>query len=570
MAPNRPRKTKTPKKVFPVRALLLLHQNFRLLSIEGEAFLIKGKEHRHVRQSEYAALLELGWVGPTRVIAEGLESNEITAEGHRIAIQIEDQGRGYYQLYFDLPEFDETDEIDEPEETQEIAPQADTAAQGQEKIQEAAHQIDDVQRQKETEETAPQIDDIKGQQETQEAAPQIVDTQGQGETQETAPQVDVTTKGQDETQETAPQLDNIQGQLEAQEILRQPNAVITPNEELEKFKSEINLAELAAAYGYELVRKESCKTSFVMKHPAEVSKIVVATDSKDGHGVFFDVHNRTSGSVIDFVMYRENVNLGHARKILRNYLNGERPAEVQFTRPEATSRDQVRLFAIWQTMRLYRGSYLEERGLTPETIAAFSEHIRTDRRGNTIFRHDSEKGLTGWEAKNADFTGFSGAGKKALFIRQIGSLPPDMIVIAESAIDAMSYYQLHPGNGLYMSFAGSMSQDQERLLNRIVSRYQESQIIIATDRDQKGSEYAEIVHRMRPDAVRATPPIGKDWNESLQGRESSDGELARLEELGRGYAQELYERGLVDDLHPPDIPTHFLREKADRSPDFGR
>ncbi|MGH2478375.1 MAG: toprim domain-containing protein, partial [Ktedonobacteraceae bacterium] len=487
MATNRPRRSKTPKKVFPVRSLLLLHQNFHLLSIEGESFLIKGKEHRHVRQSEYAALLELGWIGPACVIAEGMESNEITPEGRRIAIQMEDQNRGYSQLYFDLPEFDEIDEL---EEAQEI----DDAAQGQKEAQEPAYQIDAV---------------TKGQRETQETASQIDDAQGQKE-----------------AQEPAPQLDGTQGQKETQEITYQPAAALTPNEELEKFKSEINLAELAAAYGYELVRKESCKTSFVMKHPAEVSKIVVATDSKDGHSIFFDVHNRASGSVVDFVMYQENVNLGYARKILRNYLNGERPAPVQLRRPEATSRDQALLFANWQAMRPYQGSYLEERGLNPETIAAFAEHIRTDRRGNTIFRHDNDKGLSGWEAKNTHFSGFSGAGKKALFIRQIGNLPPDTIVIAESAIDTMSYYQLHPENGLYMSFAGSMSQDQEQLLNRIVTRYQESKVIIVTDRDQKGNEYAQIIHRMRPDAVRATPPIGKDWNETLQHHEQPVEDIA--------------------------------------------
>jgi hypothetical protein len=553
MATNRTR-SKTPKKVFPVRSLLLLHQHFRLLSIEGETFLIKGKEHRHVRQSEYDALLELGWISPTRVIAEGLESNEITPEGHRIAIQIEDQKRGYSQLYFDLPEFDEIDEINEPGEA---APEIN-AAQGQ-------------KGQGEAQEPAPEINTTQGQRETQEPAPEINTAQGQGETQETASQIDEAQgqKGQGEAQEPAPEINAAQGQREAQEITYQPAAVMTPNEELEKFKSEINLAELAAAYGYELVRKESCKTSFVMKHPAEVSKIVVATDSKDGHSIFFDVHNRASGSVIDFVMYQEGVNLGNARKILRNYLNGERPAPVQLTRPEPTSRDQVHLFANWQAMRPYQGSYLEERGLSPETIAAFAEHIRTDRRGNTIFRHDNEKGLSGWETKNTNFSGFSGAGKKALFIRQIGSLPPDTIVIAESAIDAMSYYQLRPGNGLYLSFAGSMSQDQERLLNRIVSRYQESNVIIATDRDQKGNEYAEIIHRMRHDAVRATPPIGKDWNETLQNHEQPEEDIAYLEELGLAYAQELYERGLIDNLPPPDIPAHFLREH-ERSFDHGR
>src|SRR5215469_14804347 len=88
--------------------------------------------------------------------------------------------------------------------------------------------------------------------------------------------------------------------------------------ELEKFKIEISLAKLASSYGYELDRRESSRTSFVMRHQ-DGDKIVVATD-RDGHGIFFSVHNdRQYGSVIDFVKRKERVNLGQARQILRRW-----------------------------------------------------------------------------------------------------------------------------------------------------------------------------------------------------------------------------------------------------------
>lgn len=47
-------------------------------------------------------------------------------------------------------------------------------------------------------------------------------------------------------------------------------------------------------------------------------------------------------------------------------------------------------------------------------------------------------------------------------------------------------------------------------------------------------------------------------------------ELAYLEEQGREYVQELYERGLLSDLPPLDVPDRFLEQTQDNNPDFGR
>src|SRR5215471_609273 len=79
---------------------------------------------------------------------------------------------------------------------------------------------------------------------------------------------------------------------------RQSNRKNMSDIELERFKTEVNLAELAYSYGYELDRKESSRTSFVMRHQ-DGDKIVVATDT-DGHGIFFSIRDdRQHGSVID-------------------------------------------------------------------------------------------------------------------------------------------------------------------------------------------------------------------------------------------------------------------------------
>ena len=151
-----------------------------------------------------------------------------------------------------------------------------------------------------------------------------------------------------------------------------------------------------------------------MRH-TDGDKIIIAT-GEDGHAVFFSVHTNASGSVIDFIMFREGGNLGYARKTLRAYIPSPFPTAQapNIPKPNPIAHDRAALIAQWHRHRPYAGGYLESRGLTAATLAAFAERIRTDERGNTVFQHNDREGLTGWEVKNKGFTGFASGGRKVL------------------------------------------------------------------------------------------------------------------------------------------------------------
>lgn len=288
--------------------------------------------------------------------------------------------------------------------------------------------------------------------------------------------------------------------------------------ELERFKA-LNLAELAVSYGYALEPRESSRSSLVMSH-IDSDKIIIAT-SEDGHGIFFSVKTSASGSVIDFVRHRRGGNLGHARQTLRAYNPPPFPTAhaPAISKPFPIARDRAALAVHWHQLPPYTGGYLESRRLNAATLAAFADRIRTDERGNTVFRHDDREGLTGWEAKNRGFTGFAAGGKKALFAVRVGIAPaahPPRLVIAESAIDAMSYYQHDPAPALVLSFSGGWSAQQVALLRQVLTQYPAAEIVIATDADAEGDRYAASIQTVRPGAVRARPLTGKDWNETLQ------------------------------------------------------
>lgn len=305
--------------------------------------------------------------------------------------------------------------------------------------------------------------------------------------------------------------------------------------ELEKFKTEINLTELAGSYGYKLDRKESSRASFIMRHQ-DGDKIVIATDI-DGHSIFFSVHDdRQHGSVIDFVKWKNGASLGQVRQILRRWIvnpNSFFPTtrKYQPLRPEPITHDCSATYTQWLRMRPYNHAhargYLEKRGLTADTINAFFERIGIDLYGNIAFRHDDLHSVTGWEIKNTGFTSFSRGGKKALFGCKVGfpqkSTSP-LLAITESAVDAMSYYQLNPEPGFYLSFAGSLSVEQHDLLKYALNHYPDARVVAATDCDKQGEKFADIIYSIRPDTVRATPPIGKDWNDTLRTQAARKGE----------------------------------------------
>lgn len=293
---------------------------------------------------------------------------------------------------------------------------------------------------------------------------------------------------------------------------------MTRDSELEQFKN-LNLGELAASYGYMLDRRESSKSSLVMRHP-DGDKIIIAT-GEDNHGIFFSVKTNASGSVIDFVIHRQGGNLGHARQTLRKYSPVSFPTAhpSNIPKPRPIPHDRAALVVEWHKFEPCNHAYLESRGLQPAIIVTFTDRIRTDKRGNTLFRHDDLFGLSGWEIKNKGFSGFAKGGKKAFFACRAGIQPENEIkrlVVAESALDAMSFYQYDPAPALVLSFGGGLSPEQSELLRHVLTKYPAAEIVTATDNDTQGDIFAELIQSHRPDATRARPIRGKDWNDSIK------------------------------------------------------
>jgi hypothetical protein len=196
---------------------------------------------------------------------------------------------------------------------------------------------------------------------------------------------------------------------------------------------------------------------------------------------------------------------------------------------ETTSRDRARVVLEFERMQpATRHPYLEqERGIPAAVLGSprFAGKVRMDARRNAVFPHYDQDGLAGYEIKNRNFTGFPKGGEKGLWF-SAARKGDRHLVIAESAIDAISYAILHPeGAARYASIGGKMNPGQPALIRAAIERMPEGAVIIAaTDNDPDGRTLAEEIETImratgRADLTfQADPPAeeGADWNNRLK------------------------------------------------------
>jgi hypothetical protein len=297
--------------------------------------------------------------------------------------------------------------------------------------------------------------------------------------------------------------------------------------EVDRIKRDINLTKFAAAYGYARVASESSVASVSMRH-ANGDKLIVSR-RLNGHWVYFSVGGSDKGTIIDFVKHRSGTREVPAILDEIRRIEGITPANIEpklyQDRVGRVSSDPAAVArAFDQAREVPTSRYLNSRGLRPETLQLprFRGTWREDSRANVIFPHVDHAGaICGFEKKNDGFTRFATGGTKTAWISQARS-DDRQLVITESAIDAMSYHQIHqPADARYLSTAGTLSQQQFELIERAMTQMPpRSTAVIATDNDDAGHKMAAAIAELAqraPIAVhRPLAPVGKDWNDCLK------------------------------------------------------
>jgi hypothetical protein len=320
-------------------------------------------------------------------------------------------------------------------------------------------------------------------------------------------------------------------------------------DELDRFKREINLTELAASYGYRLVERErsaagnwrgSTAASISMRNPSTDDKVVIRRD-RDGHWTYFSVRDDSdNGTVIDFVQRRRAGGLGGVRKELRTWLREDRPrVPLQLYRPNVRTqaRDERAVRTAFESARAGHSCYLAERAIATsvERDPRFRSRFRVDARGNVLFPHcDPSTGqVVGFEAKNRGYTAFATGGRRTFWMSE-ARRDDDRLVIVEGSIDALSYHQLFPhARARYLSTGGALGSEQLALVaGAIEAMPAGADIVSAMDADAGGDKLHEKLAAVAGRPLRRhRAPVPKDWNDYLRSleRTRAHGRESRLE-----------------------------------------
>jgi hypothetical protein len=319
----------------------------------------------------------------------------------------------------------------------------------------------------------------------------------------------------------------------------------TSRDDVDRIKRDVDLIRYASSFGFYVDERESTPrgnpVNWILRRDADGEKLFARR--KEQGWVYKSLRDPANhGTVIDFAQRELGFSkgagtpgFGRTLRELRAFLGDDRsvgpPPRNESHHSPSPDRAALRAeFAAAEALETPR--YLVAvRSLS--TLALCDERFRAcwrvDARGNVLFPHHDELGLSGYESKNLDFTHFRGA--KGMWHSRTRP-GDDRLIISEAPIDALSYHQLNTyPRARYLSPSGTMGRHQEELLVRAIAKMPpESPVVLAVDNDAGGDRFVRRVRELAPDAnllEHRPPTTAKDWNEHLRQAERKRDERSR-------------------------------------------
>lgn len=305
------------------------------------------------------------------------------------------------------------------------------------------------------------------------------------------------------------------------------------------FRSEISIIELALSVGYTLRKKEGLKWP-VLKNEVSGEKIIIVNPRSSSNQGYFNPNDpKDKGTLINFIKNRlgsifpyesSKSEMSNINSVLYNYQNLAIPGKstygsnVEKLIENHFSKEFTLPKGVTQLKNL---DYLYSRGLQSHTLknAAFKGTIFNVKIGeydNIGFPYyDAEDKIAGYEICNKQYKWMVAGSKRSTCIWH-SNIPDrlDFVVLTESPIDALSYYQLKgKKNTLYAAFAGAVGDDQIATLKAIIKKANTNsdfKFISAVDNDKAGRRYTEKFRDAFSENLIIDVPSLKDFNEDLK------------------------------------------------------
>lgn len=298
------------------------------------------------------------------------------------------------------------------------------------------------------------------------------------------------------------------------------------DQELERFKQEIDLRDYAASQGYAIISETDIYT--VMRHPVTNNKINVR--QKGGNWVYASAYDgEDNGTIIDFIQKHKGGKLGEIRRELREWLGSPSllKPEKYISRAEKSPKDHTSILHLAATLPpVQEQAYLKTRAVGNKDLLGhprFAGRIHHDpKHGAACFFYEDGQGVCGIERRNHGFKGFEAGSEKGIW-RSNCYKEDKNLVFTEGVINALSYYVLHPHYQIYtryMALGGAWSDKTRLLMESAAKKHPGDTIILAFDNDAQGKKYEaearEIIGKTEKHIITHFPETpGIDWNKQL-------------------------------------------------------
>jgi Protein of unknown function (DUF3991)/Toprim-like len=275
-------------------------------------------------------------------------------------------------------------------------------------------------------------------------------------------------------------------------------------------RGQVSIVQVAEYLGY-IYNKSKGKIRPQYEHP-NGDKVIISNPDDNNRQIYFNRDgSNDKGSVIDFIKYRlsdfRNISyqkdMDGVNQVLKQFTNEpiyKAPPQYKAPKIEKSTFD-ITQFTI-TTPSVNQLDYLSNRGLNEKTLTAFQKHITLvrDKQNGTFsnigFPYKNDRGeVTGFELRNNDFKGHArGTDKEAsVWIADFALLKESTrsVFLFESAIDAMSFYQLYNTqydfkNSAFISFGGSVAPKQ---IDTVTKSYPNARFFSGFDNDYNGNMY---------------------------------------------------------------------------------
>lgn len=291
---------------------------------------------------------------------------------------------------------------------------------------------------------------------------------------------------------------------------------------LDDYKHEISLVDfmLQEQYGFRKSKEFSPNSPKIERVNEQGIKeeVYIIKRNEKGFFTFWSPYddNLKGKTIIDFVQDKHKLknggifHLGMVRDLLDKYMKGEKyiaPSKSNYANISLQQNTDVFKLHIKECTPYVERSFLHDRGINDKTIdhPMFKDIIKNkiyEKEGrkfvNTAYLMLNETGIGAINIRNksvdSSFSGALGDRGNSLIMTQNSSLNLDKLIITESFEDAMAHYQLNEKelsklNVRYIATAGSLSEGQIPLIEKIIEKQQPKEFVIGFDNDIAGAYY---------------------------------------------------------------------------------